>query len=94
VDIIVATIINGILMGGVYGLTAMGLTLIFGVMKVINFAHGSFLMAAMFVTYYLFRITGIDPYAGLVILPGSTRMLDWLSSCPYSSPSAISHNMC
>jgi branched-chain amino acid transport system permease protein len=68
VDIIVATIINGILMGGVYGLTAMGLTLIFGVMKVINFAHGSFLMAAMFVTYYLFRITGIGPYAGLVII--------------------------
>ncbi|NIS62814.1 MAG: branched-chain amino acid ABC transporter permease, partial [Proteobacteria bacterium] len=67
VDIIVTTIINGILMGGVYGLTALGLTLIFGVMKVINFAHGSFLMAAMFVTYYLFQLTGIDPYLGLVI---------------------------
>ena len=67
-DIILTTIINGILMGSVYGLTALGLTLIFGVMKVINFAHGSFLMAAMFVTYYLFRITGIDPYAGLIII--------------------------
>jgi branched-chain amino acid transport system permease protein len=67
VDIIFSTIINGVLMGGVYGLTAMGLTLIFGVMKVINFAHGSFLMAAMFVTYYLFQLTGIDPYLGLVI---------------------------
>ena len=67
-DIILATIINGILMGGVYGLTAMGLTLIFGVMKVINFAHGSFLMAAMFVTYYLFQLTGIGPYLGLVII--------------------------
>lgn len=66
-DIMVTTIINGILMGGVYGLTALGLTLIFGVMKVINFAHGSFLMGAMFVTYYLFQLTGIDPYLGLVI---------------------------
>ena len=66
-DIIFSTIINGILMGGVYGLTAMGLTLIFGVMKVINFAHGSFLMAAMYATYYVFRLTGLDPYVGLII---------------------------
>lgn len=66
-DITLATIINGVLMGCVYGLTAMGLTLIFGVMKVINFAHGSFLMAAMFATYYFFRLTGLDPYLGMVV---------------------------
>lgn len=67
-EIILTAVINGILMGGVYGLTAMGLTLIFGVMKVINFAHGSFLMAAMFGTYYVFQLTGFDPYLGLVII--------------------------
>mgnify|MGYP001588892265 CR=1 FL=1 len=58
---------NSIVMGGVYGLTALGLTLIFGVMKVINFAHGSFLMAAMYLTYYVFVWTGIDPYPGMLI---------------------------
>ena len=55
------------MMGGIYGLTALGLTLIFGVMKVINFAHGSFLMTAMYVSYYLFVLTGIDPYPGMLI---------------------------
>jgi branched-chain amino acid transport system permease protein len=45
-------IINGILMGSIYGLTAMGLTVIFGVLKVINFAHGSLLMVAMYVAYW------------------------------------------
>lgn len=61
-------IITGITMGSIYGLTALGLTLIFGVMKVINFAHGSFLMVAMFVTYWLLTLTGIDPYVGLFVV--------------------------
>ena len=63
-----AAVINGILMGSVYGLTAVGLTLIFGVMKVINFAHGSFLMVSMFASYYLFALTGMDPYVGLIFV--------------------------
>ena len=61
-------IISGITMGSIYGLTALGLTLIFGVMKVINFAHGSFLMVAMFVTYWLIKLTGVDPYIGLFVV--------------------------
>ena len=44
--------INGILMGSIYGLTALGLTLIFGVLKVINFAHGSLLMVGMYAAYW------------------------------------------
>jgi branched-subunit amino acid ABC-type transport system permease component len=44
--------INGILMGSIYGLTAMGLTVIFGVLKVINFAHGSLLMVSMYAAYW------------------------------------------
>jgi branched-chain amino acid transport system permease protein len=58
--------INGILMGSVYGLIAVGLTLVFGVMKVINFAHGSFLMVGMFACYWLVTLTGVDPYLSLV----------------------------
>ncbi len=60
--------INGILMGSIYGLTALGLTLIFGVLKVINFAHGSLLMVAMYAAFWAVTLTGIHPYLALVIV--------------------------
>jgi branched-chain amino acid transport system permease protein len=63
-------IINGILMGSIYGLTALGLTVIFGVLKVINFAHGSMLMVAMYVAYWAIQLTGLHPYLLLpVVVP-------------------------
>src|SRR5919202_5175522 len=46
-------VINGLLIGGIYGLVSIGVTLIFGVVKFVNFAHGEFLMLAMFVTWML-----------------------------------------
>lgn len=61
--------LNGIMMGSMYGLTALGLTLIFGVMKVVNFAHGSLLMVGMFAAYWLIRLTGIHPLLALCIVP-------------------------
>ncbi len=60
--------INGILIGSIYGLTAMGLTVIFGVLKVINFAHGSFLMVGMYVAYWAVTLSGIHPYLALAIV--------------------------
>jgi branched-chain amino acid transport system permease protein len=60
--------INGILMGSIYGLTAMGLTIIFGVLKVINFAHGSLLMVGMYVAYWAVALTGLHPYLALFIV--------------------------
>ena len=60
--------INGVLMGSIYGLTAMGLTIIFGVLKVINFAHGSLLMVGMYVTYWTLTLTGINPYLAIAIV--------------------------
>jgi branched-chain amino acid transport system permease protein len=60
--------INGILMGSIYGLTAMGLTIIFGVLKVINFAHGSLLMVAMYVAYWTVALTGMHPYLAIVLV--------------------------
>lgn len=65
--IIGAAVINGILMGGIYTLVASGLTLIYGVLHIINFAHGSLLMVAMFGVYYLVTKLGVDPYLSLIV---------------------------
>jgi len=64
----IESLINGILMGSIYGLTAVGLTLIFGVMKVVNFAHGSILMVGMFAAYWFITLTGLNPYLALVVV--------------------------
>ena len=60
-DEFVQTLILGLLVGGVYALLASGLTLIFGVMHVINIAHGAFLILAAFLTYSIWNATGLDP---------------------------------
>jgi len=60
--------INGILMGSIYGLTALGLTVIFGVLKVINFAHGSLIMVSMYVVYWAIIFTGVHPYIALIVV--------------------------
>lgn len=61
-------LISGVLLGGVYALGALGLNLIFGVAKVVNFAHGEFLMLGMFAAYWLMTLTGINPYFGAPII--------------------------
>ncbi|MFP5213045.1 MAG: branched-chain amino acid ABC transporter permease [Acidobacteriota bacterium] len=60
--------INGILMGSIYGLTALGLSIIFGVLKVINFAHGSLLMVGMYTAFWAVTLTGLHPYVALIIV--------------------------
>ncbi|MBI2015500.1 MAG: branched-chain amino acid ABC transporter permease [Candidatus Rokubacteria bacterium] len=57
---------TGLLNGGIYSLVAVGLTLIFGVMRIINFAHGSLMMVGMYVSYWLFVLWGVDPYLSLI----------------------------
>jgi len=61
-------IINGLLLGGIYALISIGLTLIFGVVEIINFAHGEFLMLSMYASYWLFQLYGVDPYLSLLIV--------------------------
>jgi len=60
-------LVLGLLIGGVYALMASGLTLIFGVMNVINVAHGAFLVLVAFVTWWMWRATGIDPIVASVV---------------------------
>ena len=66
--ILASAAINGLLLGGIYTLVASGLTLIYGVLHIINFAHGSMLMLAMFGVYYLMTLLGIDPYLAMLIM--------------------------
>lgn len=61
-------IVSGLLLGGVYALCALGLNLIFGVAKVVNFAHGEFLMLGMYAGYWLMMSTGINPYYGAPLI--------------------------
>jgi len=65
-DILIQLIINGLLLGGAYAIISLGLTLIFGVVRVVNFAHGEFLMVGMYLVYLAASHFGIHPYVGLV----------------------------
>lgn len=60
-------ILNGLLTGGLYALIGMGMALIFGVMRIVNFTHGAFLMLGMYATYVLFQSAGINPYIGFLL---------------------------
>lgn len=59
-------VLNGLLTGSLYSLIGMGMALIFGVMRIVNFAHGAFMMLGMYVTYLLFDWLGLSPYLGFL----------------------------
>ena len=68
---ILGSAISGVFLGSIYALVALGLTLIYGVLHIINFAHGALLMLAMYAVYFLWAGLGIDPYlAMLIVVPG------------------------
>ena len=67
-EVFLQSVVSGVLVGGVYALIGIGLTLIFDVMRVINFAHGELLMVGMYLTYYVFTLLGIDPFLSIVIV--------------------------
>ena len=68
--ILVPAVLNGLMTGAVYALIALGLTLIYGVLHIINFAHGALLTAAMFAAFFAHKLFGLDPYvAALGLTP-------------------------
>ena len=69
--ILFASVLNGLTTGAVYALIALGLTLIYGVLHIVNFAHGAALMVALYAVYGLKANFGIDPYLALpIVVPG------------------------
>lgn len=66
--ILVPAVLNGLMTGAIYALVALGLTLIYGVLHIINFAHGALLTAAMFAAFFAYSLLGLDPYLAAVFL--------------------------
>lgn len=76
--LLVQALISGLLMGGIYALVALALALSFGVLRVLNFAHGDLLMVAMYGAVVLHRWLGLHPYWAIVVLALPMLALGWL----------------
>jgi branched-chain amino acid transport system permease protein len=61
-------LLNGLIIGGIYSLMSIGLSLIFGVIRIINFAHGEFLMVSMYLTFFAYTLWGISPYIAIFLI--------------------------
>lgn len=81
-EIFLQAIVGGLANAAIYALIAVGLTLVFGVMRIINFAHGEFLMIAMYAGYFAWSLLGIDPIVAILLV---TPVLMILGALLYSS---------
>lgn len=85
-SILIQVLLNGLIIGGFYAIIGIGLNIIFGVMDVVNFAQGEFLMIGMYVTYFTVQILGWDPYLSLplvaVVLFGLGGLLQYFLVTP------------
>lgn len=69
-DVVLQVIVSGILFGGIYALVSISLTLIMGVMDITNFAHGEYLMVALYATFFMNQLWNLDPYiSSLIVIP-------------------------
>jgi branched-chain amino acid transport system permease protein len=80
VDALTQAVVSGLLLGAVLSLIAVGLTLIFGVVDIVNFAHGEFVMVGMYVAFFAWRLWGLDP---LVAVPLSALAVGLLGVLGY-----------
>lgn len=78
-DVLAQGILSGILMGFVYALIAVGLSLIFGLMEIVNFAHGEFLMLSMYTAFWAWALFGLDPLLSVPLCAAALFLLGWLT---------------
>src|ERR1700755_1625835 len=67
-EIFLKILMSGLLLGGIYALVSIGLNLIFGVVRIVNFAQGEFVMIGMYATFFLFSKFGIGPYYSVFLV--------------------------
>jgi len=77
--IFIELLINGIVLGSIFALFSIGLTLIFGIMKIVNFAHGEYIMLGMYASFWLFSLMGINPYLSIIIIAPLFFFIGYLS---------------
>ena len=66
-DLLAQVLINGVLLGGLYAVMALGLALVWGVLNIVNLAHGAFIMLGAYLAWHLYTYLGIDPFLGLPV---------------------------
>jgi branched-chain amino acid transport system permease protein len=76
--ILLTAVLNGLMTGAVYALVALGLTLIYGVLHIINFAHGALLSAALFAAFFAYQKLGLDPYLAAFLLAPASFVVGYL----------------
>ena len=80
-DLLEQILANGILLGGLYAVMALGLALVWGVLNIVNLAHGAFIMLGAYVSWYLYTDAHIDPFVGLPITAAMMFALGYLLQC-------------
>jgi branched-chain amino acid transport system permease protein len=94
VQVVPQLIVSTLILGAIYALIAVGLTLIFGVMRVVNFAHGEFLMLGMYLGFWAFALLGLDPYLTLALSLPLCFAVGWASYRAIMGPIVhASHNV-
>jgi branched-chain amino acid transport system permease protein len=77
-ETIAQNIVSGVLVGALYGLAALGLSLVFGVLKILNVAHGELIMLGGYAAFWIFNLYGLDPFLALVVVIAILFGLGWL----------------